>query len=107
LVFPRSNFGEAPRCSRSVLAPCPISLSSLPLAAARRRAKSGSRPCILREANLEGQIAEALAKIERPSGDSLASGIRRLFRLEPVKEWRAHIVEVVKKLARRGGTRCR
>jgi hypothetical protein len=43
---------------------------------------------ILREADLEGQIAKAMARIERPSGGALASGVRRLYERAPEMEWR-------------------
>jgi hypothetical protein len=56
---------------------------------------------LLREANLEGQIAEALAKIERASGGALATGVKRMFKGAPEKEWRERVEAVVARLARR------
>lgn len=50
---------------------------------------------ILREANLERQIAEALDQIKRPNRTALLNGIKRLFRRSPQKEWRDHIEFVV------------
>jgi hypothetical protein len=53
---------------------------------------------ILREANLEGQLAKALNKIKRPTGPALISGIKQLFKRSPEQEWRAHIEAVVAKI---------
>jgi hypothetical protein len=50
---------------------------------------------ILREAGLEEQIADALAAIERPSGDALVDGIRASFESDPEREWRDHIQEEI------------
>jgi hypothetical protein len=54
---------------------------------------------ILREANLDTQVAAALAKIEKPDADTLAEGIERLFRDKPDAEWRDHIEAVAIDLA--------
>ena len=72
---------------------------------------SGSKPRlrdaiterILREANLEGQLTNALRKIKRPSGSALVTGIRRMFDRSPEKEWRSHIEAVVAKATSGGG----
>jgi 5S rRNA maturation endonuclease (ribonuclease M5) len=53
---------------------------------------------ILREADLEGQVDEALSKIERPRSAMLANGIREMFKTEPEQEWRAYIERVVAKI---------
>ena len=53
---------------------------------------------ILREANLEGQLAKALNEIKRPTGPALTSGIERMFKRSPEKEWRQHIEAVVAKM---------
>jgi hypothetical protein len=53
---------------------------------------------ILREANLEGQIARALRKIKRPTGTTLVNGIKRMFKRSSGKEWRDHIDEIVAEL---------
>jgi Topoisomerase 6 subunit A/Spo11, Toprim domain len=50
---------------------------------------------ILREADLEGQIRDALEAIERPSAAALEKGIARLFKRSPKREWRDHITAVV------------
>jgi hypothetical protein len=55
---------------------------------------------ILREANLEGQVAKALKSTKRPSGDALINGIRKLFKRAPEKEWRAHVEAVVAKITK-------
>jgi hypothetical protein len=56
--------------------------------------------CILREADLEGQITKALRKIKRPSSTALTNGIRQLFKRSP--EWRDHVEVVVANMAGRG-----
>jgi hypothetical protein len=50
---------------------------------------------ILREADLESQISEALGAIERPSAADLVEGIEALFKRSPKREWRNHITAVV------------
>jgi hypothetical protein len=54
---------------------------------------------ILRAANLDGQVAEALAAIRKPSGSKLAKGIERMFKKVPDAEWRVHIEDVARKMA--------
>jgi hypothetical protein len=49
---------------------------------------------ILREANVDTQVAAALAKIEQPNADTLAEGIEQLFDEKPDAEWRDHIEAV-------------
>ncbi|MET4478834.1 hypothetical protein [Bradyrhizobium sp. F1.13.3] len=49
---------------------------------------------ILREANIEAQVIEAIAAIQTPDGAKLASGIAELFKRQPDAEWRDHIREV-------------
>jgi hypothetical protein len=56
---------------------------------------------ILREANLEGQIADALKAIECPSDTVLAQGIRKMFNRSLMRQWRDHIAVVVKKLMKK------
>ena len=53
---------------------------------------------ILREADLEGQISEALNAIERPNAAALVKGIERLFKRSPEREWRDHITAVVNEI---------
>jgi hypothetical protein len=57
---------------------------------------------ILREANVHGQVAAALANIEKPQADALADGVRKLFKRQPDAQWRDHIEAVATK---RGGER--
>jgi hypothetical protein len=56
---------------------------------------------ILREANVEGQVAEALAAINRPTGVVIAKGIRRMFGRSPEREWREHVTAIVKELVKK------
>jgi hypothetical protein len=55
---------------------------------------------ILREADLENQITEALNAIERPSTAALRKEIETMFKRSPKSEWRDHITAVVEKYAR-------
>ena len=43
---------------------------------------------ILREANVDAQVAAALADIETPDNAKLATGIRQLFKATPDEQWR-------------------
>lgn len=52
---------------------------------------------VLREANVEEQIAVAIAKIEMPDGATLAQDIEELFEQEPDAQWRDHIEEVARR----------
>jgi hypothetical protein len=55
---------------------------------------------ILREADLEGQISDALEAIERSGAAALVEGIERLFEHNsPECEWRDHIIAVVDETA--------
>jgi Topoisomerase 6 subunit A/Spo11, Toprim domain len=58
---------------------------------------------ILREANIDAQVAAALAKIETPDADTLAEGIVQLFGAKPDAEWRDHIEAVAIELADAAG----
>jgi Topoisomerase 6 subunit A/Spo11, Toprim domain len=49
---------------------------------------------VLRDANIEAQVAAALAEIEMPDAVTLADGIERLFGEQPDAEWRDHIEAV-------------
>ena len=55
---------------------------------------------ILREAGLDRQITEALARISRPDADSLAGGIREMYEKSPENEWRNYIGRVADTLTR-------
>jgi hypothetical protein len=54
---------------------------------------------ILREANVDAQVAAALAEIEPPDSAALAEGIKQLFEGRPDAEWRDHIEVVATELA--------
>ena len=54
---------------------------------------------VLREANIDAQVAAALAEIEKPDADTLAEGIEQLFDEKPDAEWRDHIEAVAIELA--------
>jgi len=49
---------------------------------------------ILREANVDAQVAAALADIETPDNATLATGIRQLFKATADAQWRDHIETV-------------
>ena len=49
---------------------------------------------ILREADVDAQVAAALADIETPHSTTLATGIRQLFKATPDAQWRDHIETV-------------
>jgi hypothetical protein len=58
---------------------------------------------ILREANVDAQVADALAKIEKPLVSTLADGIRQLFDQQPDAQWRDHVEAVATECARTDG----
>jgi hypothetical protein len=62
------------------------------LAEERLRAQITER--ILREADLDGQVAEALAALDPPDGEALRRAIEDGFEDDPEAEWRAHIEAV-------------
>jgi hypothetical protein len=49
---------------------------------------------ILREANVDAQVAAALTDIETPDNATLATGIKQLFKATPDAQWRDHIETV-------------
>jgi hypothetical protein len=53
---------------------------------------------VLREANVDAQVAAALAEIEKPDADTLAKSIGQLFGEQPDSEWRDLIEAVAKEL---------
>jgi hypothetical protein len=57
---------------------------------------------ILREADVDAQVAAALAEIEPPDSTALAEGIKQLFKGRPDAEWRDHIEAVATELANAG-----
>jgi hypothetical protein len=54
---------------------------------------------ILREANIDGQVAAALATVETPDSPALTAGIKELFETTPAAQWRDHIEAVATELA--------
>ena len=49
---------------------------------------------ILREAGLDSQVDAAMAALDLPDGEELASGIQQMFEDQPDAEWRDHIEAV-------------
>jgi hypothetical protein len=54
---------------------------------------------ILREANVDAQVAAAIAEIETPDSTALAAGIKRLFDVTPDAQWRDFIESMATVLA--------
>jgi hypothetical protein len=54
---------------------------------------------ILREADVDGQVAAAIAAIKAPDCTALAAGIKHLFDATPDAQWRDHIENVADELA--------
>ena len=50
---------------------------------------------VLREADIDAQVAAALAALELPDGETLKRDIAEMFEDRPDAEWRAHIEKVV------------
>ena len=79
-------------------------------ARAEKKVRAEITDRILREADLDGQVAAAMAALELPDAEDLASGIQQLFEAQPDTEWRAHIEAVAEAeaegaSARRGSAR--
>jgi hypothetical protein len=53
---------------------------------------------ILREANVDAQVAAAIAAIESPDSAALAAGVKQLFKTTPDAQWRDHIENVANEL---------
>jgi hypothetical protein len=68
-----------------------------------RKVRADLTEQILREANFERRVAEAIAGIETPDASTLKRDIKRLFQREPEREWRDHIKAVVANLKNRKG----
>ena len=49
---------------------------------------------VLREADLDGQVAEAVAALDPPDGEALRRDIENGFAVDPEAEWRTHIEAV-------------
>ena len=56
---------------------------------------------ILREAELDDQVAAAIAAIKTPDGAKLARDTAKLFKRKPDTEWRDHIEAVARKRSTR------
>jgi hypothetical protein len=54
---------------------------------------------VLREANVDAQVAAALADIETPDSAALSRGIKQLFEATPDAQWRDHIETAAAELA--------
>jgi hypothetical protein len=54
---------------------------------------------ILREANVDAQVAAALAGIRKPEPEVLVAGIEELFNAAPDSAWRDHVESVADELA--------
>src|SRR5262245_46872342 len=54
---------------------------------------------ILRKANVDAQVAAAIAEIETPDSTALTAGIKQLFDATPDAQWRDHIESVATELA--------
>jgi hypothetical protein len=50
---------------------------------------------ILREADLDGQVADEVAALDLPDGETLKRDIAGIFEERPDAEWRTHIEKVV------------
>jgi hypothetical protein len=55
---------------------------------------------ILREADVDAQVATAIANIDKPDAIALIDGIEQLFNQAPDREWRDHIEAVTIECAR-------
>ena len=54
---------------------------------------------ILRESRFEDQVAEAIARIEKPDAAALEDGIEGLFEEQPDAQWRDHITAIAEERA--------
>jgi hypothetical protein len=54
---------------------------------------------ILREANVDGQVAAAIAEIESPDSTALSAGVKELLKTTPDAQWRDYIENVANELA--------
>jgi hypothetical protein len=53
---------------------------------------------VLREANVDGQVADAIAQIETPDSTALTAGVKQLFKVMSDAHWRDHIEAVANEL---------
>jgi len=66
---------------------------------AKKKVRAEITERILREEDLDGQVAAAMAALELPDGDVLARGIEQLFEDQPDAEWRDHVEAIAKELS--------
>ena len=59
-----------------------------------RKVRAALTERILREAELDEQVAAAIAKMKLPDGERLARDTAKLFKRKPDSEWRDHIEAV-------------
>jgi hypothetical protein len=57
---------------------------------------------VLREANVDAQVAAAIAAIESPDSTALTTGVNKLFEGRPDAQWRDHVEAVATELAAAG-----
>ena len=65
------------------------------MAETEKRLRAQITERILREANLDSQVAEAVAALDLPDGETLKRGVAEMFEDNPETDWRAHIEAVV------------
>jgi hypothetical protein len=53
---------------------------------------------IEREGGVDGQVAAAVAAIDKPDADTIVEGINELFERGPERDWRAHVEAVAAQL---------
>jgi len=76
------------------LIPPPDILAAELSAGGEKKVRAAVVDRILREANVDAQVAAAVADIETPDNATLATGIRQLFKATPDAQWRDHIETV-------------
>ena len=62
-----------------------------------RKVRADITERVLREARIDDQVADAVAKIKTPDGKRLARDIAKLFKRQRDAEWRVHIEAVARK----------
>jgi hypothetical protein len=80
------------------LIPPPDVLETELAGAVEKKIRADLTEQILRDAGLDDQVAAAIAATETPKAATLTKDIKRLFKREPVREWRDHIKAVVANL---------
>jgi hypothetical protein len=84
--------GKLADCDK--LIPPPDILAAELSARVEKKVRAAVVDRILREANVDAQVAAALADIETPDNATLVTGIRQLFKATPDAQWRDHIETV-------------